>query len=70
NYQPSNRHLAIKTTDGSLSEVDGVGSIFMTNTLTLRNVLYPNISCNLLSVSKLVKYLNCVAHFTFNICTF
>ena len=44
-----------------------VGSVCLSSTITLKNVLYvPNLSCNLLSVSQLCYDLQCVVQFTNN----
>lgn len=57
--------------DGSLSAIAGKGSIAISNKLTLQNVLHvPNLSCNLLSVSKLTCDLKCCANFLSNHCEF
>lgn len=54
----------VKIAYGTFSTIVGVGSIPVSKTLTLHNVLHvPNLSCNLLSISKLTQDLNCLAIF-------
>ncbi|MCR2847992.1 hypothetical protein, partial [Heyndrickxia coagulans] len=70
-YRPPSRQMTVKTADGSISQVEGIGSIPVTSAITLHNVLYvPRLSCNLLSISKLVKDMECSAHFTSDVCSF
>lgn len=55
-YKPCAGNQKIKIADGSLSAIAGKGSIILSSTLTLHNVLHvPNLSCNLLSISKLTR---------------
>lgn len=55
----------------SFSTIAGVGSIPISKSLTLHNVLHvPNLSCNLLSISKLTHDLNCLAIFYSSTCKF
>ena len=57
--------------DGSNSKVAGTGSIQLTSELLLTSVLHvPDLDCNLLSISKLTKDLNCVTKFYSNMCVF
>ena len=54
-YSPCAGNLEIKIVDGSLSTVAGKGSIIIYPLLTLQDVLHvPNLSCNILSVRKLI----------------
>ena len=70
-YKPCAGNQKIKITDGSLLAIAGKGSIILSLTLTLHNVLHvPNLSCNLLSISKLTLDLNCCANFFQNHCEF
>ncbi|KAH9722152.1 retrovirus-related pol polyprotein from transposon RE1 [Citrus sinensis] len=70
-YKPCAGNQKIKIADGSLSAIAGKGSIIFSSTLTLHNVLHvPNLSCNLLSISKLTLDLNCCANFFQNHCEF
>ena len=49
----------------------GKGSIVISFSLTLHNVLHvPNLSCNLLSVSKLIRDQNCQVNFSHSQCKF
>ena len=50
----------VVVTDGSFTPIIGKGSILVTPRLTLDSVLHVlNLPCNLLSISKLTKSLNC-----------
>ncbi|URE35300.1 hypothetical protein MUK42_37741, partial [Musa troglodytarum] len=47
--------------DRSLSSIEGKSTIAISNSFILNSILYvPNLFCNLLSISKLTKDLNCV----------
>ena len=71
NYKPSSGHLSIRIVDGSNSKIAGTGSIQLTKELHLNSVLYvPNLDCNLLSISKLTRDLQCVTKFYPNLCVF
>ena len=49
----------------------GIGRVIISETLTLNQVLLvPKLSCNLLSISKLTRDLNCVAKFSSSHCLF
>ena len=70
-YNPYKGNLTVKIADGSFSKVEGVGSVYLIDKLVLKIVLYvPKLACNILSVSKLVKDLNCIAKFTSDLCEF
>ena len=70
-YKSNSENLMVRIADGSLSKVAGIGSVTITENLTLNSVLLvPNLTCNLLSVSKLAKDLNWVTHFFSNHCEF
>ena len=70
-YKPYKRNLTVKIVDNSFSKVEGVGSVYLTNKLVLKIMPYvPKLDCNLLSTSKLVKDLNCIAKFTSDLCEF
>lgn len=57
--------------DGSLSTVVTVGSVQFSDTLTLYNVFYvPNLSHNLLSISKITVDSNCIVNFSPYSCLF
>ena len=64
-FTPCSDNLRVEITDGSLTIVSRKGSIKITENITLTSVLYvPNLSCNLLSISKLTKDFNCIAKFS------
>lgn len=70
-FNPCPNGLKVRIADGTLSSVIGFGSIAISKSLTLKSVLLvPNLTCNLLSVSKLLKDQNCVAKFTSFDCNF
>ncbi|KAK3035187.1 hypothetical protein RJ639_034575 [Escallonia herrerae] len=61
----------IKIADGSLSAIAGTGSLGLSPSITLHNVLHvPKLSCNLLSISKLTNDLKCQANFYSSRCEF
>nr|CAN82240.1 hypothetical protein VITISV_044199 [Vitis vinifera] len=71
NYKPSNGHSSVHIADGSQSKIVGTGSIKLTKDLYLDSVLHvPNLDCNLLSISKLARDLQCVTKFYPNSCVF
>ncbi|CAL2268192.1 unnamed protein product [Prunus armeniaca] len=54
----------VTTADGSPTPVVGKGSVFLSNSLSLSNVLHvPRLSNHLLSISQLTKSLNCFVTF-------
>lgn len=70
-YKPSPGNLKIKIADGSLATVAGTGIINISPQISLIDALHvPKLSCNLLSVSKITKDLNCTAQFSHSICKF
>ncbi|RVW82959.1 Retrovirus-related Pol polyprotein from transposon RE2 [Vitis vinifera] len=70
-YKPSNGHSSVHIADGSKSKIVGTGSIKLTKDLYLDSVLHvPNLDCNLLSISKLARDLQCVTKFYPNSCVF
>ena len=65
NYIPCSGNQKIKIADGTLVTVVGQGDVFLTSSLTLRNVLHvPKLSVNLLSIPQITKDLNCSVNFT------
>ncbi|KAG8502943.1 hypothetical protein CXB51_000740 [Gossypium anomalum] len=55
-YLPCHDHFRIRIADGSYSPVAGMGTVRVTENFSLDKVLYvPNLSYNLLSISKLTK---------------
>ena len=70
-YTPCSGRQKVKIADGSLSSVAGKGSIPISKNISLQSVLHvPNLSCNLISISKLTKDLNCIAKFFPTRCEF
>ena len=70
-YSPCTSPIKIKITDRTLTPVAGIGSIKLSLTLTIHFAFHvPNLSCNLLSISKLTKDCNCVAKFFHTSCEF
>ena len=46
-----------------------MGDLMLSETISLKDVLYvPELDCTLISVSKLLKHMNCFALFTYAIC--
>ena len=70
-YKSCAGNQKIKIADGSLLAIAGTGSIVISPSLTLHNVLHvPKLSCNLLSISKLTNDLKCQANFYSSRCEF
>ena len=70
-YSPFAGNQKIKIADGSFSAIAGKGCVVISPTLILQNVLHvPNLSCNLLYVSKLVQDKNYQANFFHSHCVF
>ena len=68
---PCNGTQTVKIADGSLTKVKGLGIVQNFENLSLKFLLHvPNLSCNLVSVSKLTKDLNYIANFHPNHCIF
>lgn len=56
NYNPCNENLIVYIVDGSLSKVDGTGSVILSKDPILTFVpLVPDLDCNVLSINKLNK---------------
>ena len=71
NYGENRLPASIRIADGSLNCVKGTGSVTLTNGLVLHNVLYvPKLTCNLLSISKLISDPNCNVVFGSGGCVF
>ena len=71
NYTILSGRPKVKVANGTFSSIIGQGIDSITSSLTLQNVLHiPNLSCNLLSVSKITKDLNCFVTFTPSHCVF
>ncbi|KAL5857492.1 hypothetical protein ACOSQ3_004950 [Xanthoceras sorbifolium] len=70
-YTPCAGNKKVKIADGSLSSIAGKGSIKISNKIELKSVIHvPNLSCNLLSVSKLSQDSNCLIIFYPTKCEF
>ena len=70
-YSPCAGNKKVKIADGSLSVIAGIGTIKLTSLLTLHDVLHvPNLSCNLLSISKFTSDHLCQANFYSSYCEF
>ncbi|KAE8673438.1 Detected protein of unknown function [Hibiscus syriacus] len=65
-YFPLSGNLKVKIVDGSLTSIVGKGSIIISPSLTLLNVLHvPKLSCNLISVNRIIHDCKCIATITF-----
>lgn len=70
-YIPNNGNTKVRIADGSLSPIAGIGTVKINSTLVLKSVLHvPNLSCNLLSISKISEDCNCRVIFSQNCCEF
>ena len=70
-YLPCHDNSTVRIADGTHSAVVGKGLVTISQDITLRDVLYvPQLDCNLLSISKLTKDLNCVTKFLPCTCEF
>ncbi|KAK3012704.1 hypothetical protein RJ639_009860 [Escallonia herrerae] len=68
---PCHENYKVRIVDGSLSTVTGIGKVIISERLILNSVLLvPNLSCNLLSISKITQDLNCVVNFSSTHCLF
>ena len=70
-FTPCSSGRTVEIANGSLTAVTGTGCIPLNSHITLSNVLYvPQLSCNLLSISKLTADLTCTVQFTSSFCLF
>ena len=69
-YQPCFESYKIKIAYGSFSLVASQGSVILPNSFRLLFVLHVPKLCNLLSIHKVTKDLNCVTKFFPNHCEF
>lgn len=70
-YSPCARNQRVKIADSSFSVVAGKGTIVISPCFTLHNVLHvPKLSCNLLSISKLIVDQNYHVNFYSSGCQF
>ena len=66
---PSNKKIVVA--NGSLATVAGLGDVFLTPSLILKNVLHvPKLSASLVSIQKLTHDLKCHAIFSPSYCVF
>ena len=64
-YMVCHNQSRVKIADGSFSPVAGMGSVRLTDHLTLTRVLHvPKLTCNLLSICKLTRDNQCLALFS------
>ena len=64
NFSPNCSKTAIINANGISSPIEGVGTISLSPSLLIFDVLFvPTLNCNILSVSKLTKSHSCVALF-------
>ena len=64
-YIPSVGNRKIRITDGTFSTIAGSGTVRVSPTITLENVLHvPKLSCNILSISHITKYLDYRVYFS------
>ena len=70
-YCPCSSPRQVRIANDSSVKVAGIGSIILSPSLMLLNVLHvPDFSCNLLSISKLTADSNCTVKFTSSTCVF
>ena len=70
-YKPCAGNRKVRIADGSFSAIAGVVDITISHSLILSKVLHvPNLSCNLISISKLTQDLKCSANFHSSHCVF
>ncbi|KAL1148750.1 hypothetical protein V6Z11_A10G146400 [Gossypium hirsutum] len=70
-YTPCARNKKIKVADGSFSAIAGKGTVKISPSLVLQDILpVPNLACNLISVSKLSQSSNCHVIFDSSMCKF
>lgn len=70
-YNPCTSNRVVQIVDGASSLVTGTRSVQLTKDLHFYFVCYvPTLDCNLLSINKLTRDLQCVTSFDSNICDF
>jgi len=70
-YNQCTNNSTARIADGSSSQVKGICLSRLSRDMILNSVLHvPNLDCNLLSISKLTRDLNCVAKFFPHLCIF
>ena len=71
NLNHCSNEFTVRIADGSISKMARIGTVVLSDKLSLKTVLFvPNLTCNLLSVSKLTKDLKCVTNFHSSHCEF
>ena len=71
NLKFCHEHLKVKVANHVFTRVEGIGTITLSNQLAIHNVLYvPELTCNLISVSKLTKSQICGVIFDDDLCVF
>ena len=70
-YTPSPGNRKVKVADGTLATLAGYGTIYLTSSLILKNVLHvPKLSVSLLSIHKITTDLQCHVTFFPSYCMF
>jgi len=70
-YNQCTNNSTVRIANGSSSQVKGISLSRLLRDMILNSILYvPNLDCNLLSISKLTRDLNCVAKFFPHLCIF
>ncbi|KAF7807385.1 putative protein phosphatase 2C 39 [Senna tora] len=70
-HMVSEQNYKVRIADGSLGDVTGIGEVSLSDSITLKSVLFvPKLKCNLLSVAKLTHDSNCKAEFSNSSCSF
>ena len=70
-YIPFVGNRKIRIADDTFLALAGSGTVRVSPTITLENVLHvPKLSCNLLSISRITKDLDCYAYFSYSDCQF
>ena len=66
-FKPCSGGAMVQIADGSSSSIAGIGSVIISKDIRLDSVLFvPKLDCNLLSISKLAKDMNCITKFSLN----
>ncbi|KAF7814569.1 Retrovirus-related Pol polyprotein from transposon RE1 [Senna tora] len=70
-WYPYTQNYKVRIADGSLADVTGIGEVSLSDSITLKSVLFvPKLKCNLLSVAILTHDSNCKAEFSHSSCSF
>lgn len=69
--KPYTDDIFVKITDGSITKVQGIGGIRLSDKLLLESMLFvPKLECNLLSVGKISRDMNSSVNFVNGYCNF